>query len=244
MGAGPEDDPFMALAVAAALPHLGTTWPNPTVGAVLVRDGVVVATGTTQPGGRPHAEAVALALAGATARGATLYVTLEPCAHVSPRGPSCTSTLIEAGVSRVVAAMIDPDPRTAGDGIARLKEHGVEVSVGCREDLAKALHQGFVTRLATGRPMIATSQDGLGFEAAFALGRNETFEAALDRMGGEGFSRVWVRHGSPLALALAGRGLLVADLAADLRTGLAPLSPAADPTPDLVPDPAPGGLEA
>ncbi|MCU0881165.1 MAG: bifunctional diaminohydroxyphosphoribosylaminopyrimidine deaminase/5-amino-6-(5-phosphoribosylamino)uracil reductase RibD [Hyphomonadaceae bacterium] len=226
---GLADDRFMAVAVAAAVPLLGSTCPNPTVGAVLVRDGEIISTGVTQPGGRPHAEAVALAAAGHAARGATLYVTLEPCAHVSPRGPSCSAGLIEAGVARVVVAIIDPDPRTAGDGVARLAAQGIAVSVGCRAELAGALHQGFLTRLATGRPMVAASDDGNGFEAPFALGQGETFETALDRMGGEGFSRVWVRQGSPLALALAGRGLLMADRAADLRVSLADLLPPADP---------------
>jgi pyrimidine deaminase RibD-like protein len=214
------DERFMAAAVAAALPHLGTTFPNPTVGAVLVRNGTIIATGFTQPGGRPHAEADALAQAGREARGATAYVSLEPCAHVSPRGPSCTSSLIDAGIARVVSAIIDPDPRTAGDGIARLAAHGIDVSVGCRADLAEALHQGFLTRVGTGRPMVASSADGLGFEAPFQLGHGETFEAALERMGGQGYSRVWVRQGSPLALALAGRGLLATDLAAGLRADL------------------------
>jgi diaminohydroxyphosphoribosylaminopyrimidine deaminase / 5-amino-6-(5-phosphoribosylamino)uracil reductase len=204
---------FMRLAVAASLPALGTTFPNPTVGAVLVKSGVILATGVTQAGGRPHAEAEALAIAGAEARGSTIYVTLEPCAHVSARGPSCADSLIAAGVARVVVAMEDPDPRTAGQGNTRLRQAGIEVSVGCGADWAMALHQGFVSRLTTGRPLVALSDHGAGFEGPFQLQSGECFEAALDRMGAAGFSRVWVKQGAPLALALAGRGLLSANLA-------------------------------
>jgi diaminohydroxyphosphoribosylaminopyrimidine deaminase / 5-amino-6-(5-phosphoribosylamino)uracil reductase len=206
----------MAIAIMAAAAKLGTTWPNPTVGALIVRDGEVLATGVTQPGGRPHAEAMALAEAGAAARGAIAYVTLEPCAHQSLRGPACADSLIAAGIARVVGAIEDPDPRTAGQGFARLQAAGIAVDVDCQAGLARALHQGFMTRIVTGRPLVADSRDGTGFEAAFSLEQGESFEAALDRMGLAGYSRVWVRTGGPLALALAGRGLLGEDLAAGL----------------------------
>lgn len=117
------------LNAAAALAERGRplSRPNPAVGAILVKDGIVVGRGWTKAGGRPHAEAVALEQAGDAARGATLYVSLEPCAHDSERGPCCTDLIVAAGVSRVVVGMQDPDPRTAGDGIARLKVAGVEV---------------------------------------------------------------------------------------------------------------------
>jgi diaminohydroxyphosphoribosylaminopyrimidine deaminase / 5-amino-6-(5-phosphoribosylamino)uracil reductase len=214
-----EDLHFMGLALAEAEVARGTTFPNPTVGAVLVKHGAVIATGVTQPGGRPHAEAMMLAAAGAGARGATAYVTLEPCAHASPRGAACTDSLIEAGLARVVAAMIDPDPRTAGDGMARLGQAGITAETGCRQAEAEAQHQGFIRRLLTGMPLISESQDGKGFEARFDLGQGENFEDAARRMGALGYSRVWVKAGSPVALALAGRGLLQPDLAAGLQVG-------------------------
>lgn len=203
-----EDLAFMDQALALGRAMLGRTAPNPAVGAVVVRDGTVVGTGATGPGGRPHAEAIALAQAGDCARGATAYVTLEPCAHDSPRGPHCSGALVAAGIARCVVAIEDPDPRTAGAGIARLQAAGIAVTSGCRAGVAQADHAGFLTRLATGRPLVAAHPDGAGFDAPFDLGFQESFEAALDRMGAAGLTRVWVRAGSPLALALAARGLL------------------------------------
>ncbi len=154
----------MGAALALGERGRGRTAPNPNVGCVIVRDGRVVGRGWTQPGGRPHAEAMALAEAGARAAGSTCYVTLEPCAHQSPRGPACAELLIEAGVARVVAALRDPDPRTDGAGLARLRAAGVEVSVGVRADEARRSMAGFLTRLALGRPHVtlklATSLDG------------------------------------------------------------------------------------
>ncbi len=131
---------------------------------MIVADGRVVGLGWTQAGGRPHAEAMALAQAGAKARGATAYVTLEPCAHDSPRGPACSDLLIAAGVARVVAALEDPDPRTAGRGFARLRDAGIHVETGVRAAEARRSMAGFLTRLARGRPHVtlklATSLDG------------------------------------------------------------------------------------
>lgn len=142
----------------------GRTAPNPNVGCVLVQHGRVVGRGWTQAGGRPHAEAMALAEAGEKSRGATCYVTLEPCAHVSPRGPACADLLVAAGVVRVVIALGDPDPRTNGRGAARLRDAGVEVAEGIAEDPARAAMAGFLTRRAKGRPFVtlklATSLDG------------------------------------------------------------------------------------
>lgn len=205
---------FMDEALALGHAMLGQTAPNPAVGAVVVRDGTVVGRGATGAGGRPHAEAMALAEAGELARGATVYVTLEPCAHDSPRGPHCSGALVTAGIARCVVAIEDPDPRTAGAGIARLRAAGIVVASGCRAEAARADHAGFLTRLATGRPMVAAHADGTGFDAPFVLGFQESFEAALDRMGAAGLTRVWVRTGSPLALALAARGLLSRSVAA------------------------------
>lgn len=142
----------------------GRTAPNPNVGCILVQGGVVVGRGWTRPGGRPHAEAMALAEAGAKSRGATCYVTLEPCAHVSPRGPACADLLVEAGVARVVIALGDPDPRTNGQGAARLRAAGIEVAEGVAEAEARAAMAGFLTRQAKGRPFVtlklALSLDG------------------------------------------------------------------------------------
>lgn len=137
--------------------------PNPAVGAVIVRDGVVVGRGWTQAGGRPHAEAGALMAAGDAAQGATLYVTLEPCAHASERGPSCTSLVLKSGLARVVIGIEDPDPRTAGGGIAALRSAGIAADV-VPSAAARASLVGYLVRTATGRPHVtlklATSLDG------------------------------------------------------------------------------------
>ena len=155
----------MAAALALAARGRGRTAPNPNVGCVIVRDGRVIARGWTQPGGRPHAEAMALAEAGEAARGATVYVTLEPCAHPSPRGPACSDLLVAAGPARVVAALTDPDPRTAGQGFARLRAAGIEVVEGVLAGEARRSMMGFLTRQALGRPYVtlklALSLDGM-----------------------------------------------------------------------------------
>ncbi len=157
------DDGWMRAALGLAARGLGRVWPNPAVGCVLVSEGVVVGRGATQPGGRPHAEAVALAAAGPRARGATAYVTLEPCAHVG-RAPPCADALIAAGVGRVVAAIGDPDPRVNGAGLAALRAAGIETVTGCLAAEAAALNEGFLRRITTGRPMVtlklAASLDG------------------------------------------------------------------------------------
>ncbi len=159
-----DDGRRMDTALALASRGRGRTAPNPNVGCVIVRDGRVVGRGWTQPGGRPHAEAMALAEAGDGARGATAYVTLEPCAHRSPRGPACSTLLVAAGVARVVVAMGDPDPRTDGTGLARLRDAGIAVTTGVRAAAAAASMAGFLTRLRLGRPFVtlklATSLDG------------------------------------------------------------------------------------
>jgi len=154
----------MGAALALAGRGRGRTAPNPNVGCVIVRDGIVIGRGWTQPGGRPHAEAMALAEAGEKSRGATAYVTLEPCAHESPRGPACSNLLVSAGVARVVIALGDPDPRTNGTGAARLRAAGIDVTEGVRAEEARRSVAGFLTRLAQGRPFVtlklATSLDG------------------------------------------------------------------------------------
>lgn len=154
----------MGAALTLAERSRGRTAPNPNVGCVIVANGRVVGRGWTQAGGRPHAEAMALAEAGAKARGATAYVTLEPCAHQSPRGPACSDLLIGSGVARVVAAIEDPDVRTAGQGFARLQAAGITVMRGTRAEEARRSMAGFLTRQAVGRPHVtlklATSLDG------------------------------------------------------------------------------------
>ena len=161
----PANDDARWLDAAAALAARGVplSRPNPSVGAILVKDGTVLARGWTQPGGRPHAEAVALASLDGRAPGATLYVSLEPCAHQSARGPACADLVAQSGVARVVIGCGDPDPRTAGAGIARQRDAGIAVdlidSAACRAGLA-----GYLTRVTQGRPHVtlklALSQDG------------------------------------------------------------------------------------
>lgn len=154
----------MAAALSLASRGQGRTAPNPSVGCIIVLHGIVVGRGWTQPGGRPHAEAMALAEAGERARGAAVYVTLEPCAHVSSRGPACADLLIEAGVARVIAAIGDPDPRTNGKGMARLSAAGIDTRVGPYAAEAQRIMGGFLMRLALQRPLVtlklATSLDG------------------------------------------------------------------------------------
>ena len=158
-----NDSRHMDHALTLARRGLGNTWPNPAVGCVILRDGVVVGRGWTQPGGRPHAEVMALAQAGSAARGATAYVTLEPCAHHG-KTPPCAEALVAAGIARVVSAQTDPDPRVAGRGHAILRAAGIAVTEGIREPEARELQRGFLTRVTQGRPMLtlklAASFDG------------------------------------------------------------------------------------
>ncbi|WP_413204185.1 bifunctional diaminohydroxyphosphoribosylaminopyrimidine deaminase/5-amino-6-(5-phosphoribosylamino)uracil reductase RibD [Rhodospirillum sp. A1_3_36] len=154
----------MGVALGLAARGLGRVWPNPSVGCVLVSpDGRVVGRGWTQPGGRPHAEREALDQAGPLARGATAHVTLEPCSHYG-QTPPCADALIDAGVFRVVVALIDPDERVSGQGLARLRAAGIEVRTGVREAEARDLNQGFLLCRIKGRPLVtlktATSLDG------------------------------------------------------------------------------------
>jgi diaminohydroxyphosphoribosylaminopyrimidine deaminase/5-amino-6-(5-phosphoribosylamino)uracil reductase len=159
----PEDAAWMATCLRLARRGLGNAWPNPAVGCVVVREGRCVGRGWTQPGGRPHAETEALARAGAAARGATAYISLEPCAHWG-RTPPCTNALIEAGVGRVVTAVEDPDPRVAGGGHAQLRAAGIPVAENVLRAEAEWLNAGFFTRIRDGRPLVslklAQSLDG------------------------------------------------------------------------------------
>ncbi|RBC86955.1 bifunctional diaminohydroxyphosphoribosylaminopyrimidine deaminase/5-amino-6-(5-phosphoribosylamino)uracil reductase RibD, partial [Xanthomonas oryzae pv. oryzae] len=149
--ASADDHRWMAQALRLAERGAYTTRPNPMVGCVIVRDGVCVGEGFHQRAGGPHAEVFALRAAGELARGATAYVTLEPCAHYG-RTPPCALALIEAGVTRVVAAMADPFPQVNGGGFALLRDAGIEVLSGVMHAQARTLNQGFLSRVERGRP--------------------------------------------------------------------------------------------
>jgi diaminohydroxyphosphoribosylaminopyrimidine deaminase/5-amino-6-(5-phosphoribosylamino)uracil reductase len=159
-----DDARWMVAATALGERGRGRTAPNPAVGCILVKDGIAIGRGWTQPGGRPHAEAVALEDAGEQARGATVYVTLEPCAHHSDRGPACADLLAAAGVARVVIALQDPDPRTNGRGLERLRSAGIDAVVGIGAADAERSLAGYLKRTREGRPLItlklAMSLDG------------------------------------------------------------------------------------
>jgi len=153
----------MHAALALARRGLGSVWPNPAVGCVVVKEGRVVGRGWTQPGGRPHGETEALRRAGEAARGAVAYVSLEPCCHWG-RTPPCVDALVNAGVRRVVVALEDPDPRVAGEGVHRLRSAGLDVEVGVCAEEAAEVNAGFLSRLLLGRPLVtlkfAASVDG------------------------------------------------------------------------------------
>ncbi|WP_439508904.1 bifunctional diaminohydroxyphosphoribosylaminopyrimidine deaminase/5-amino-6-(5-phosphoribosylamino)uracil reductase RibD [Yoonia sp.] len=153
------DARYMALALQLGRRGMGRVWPNPAVGCVIVTHGRIVGRGWTQDGGRPHAETVALAQAGEDARGATVYVTLEPCAHHG-KTPPCAEALIAAGVARVVVALGDPDGRVAGRGIAMLEQAGIAVETGLLADQARADHAGFLSRITAGRPFVTLKLAG------------------------------------------------------------------------------------
>ncbi len=182
--AATADRRFMELALSLGRRGLGRTWPNPAVGAVIVKDGLIVGRGWTQPGGRPHAEVEALRRAGPATRGATLYVTLEPCSHFG-KSPPCADAVIAAGISRVVSAIEDPNPEVAGEGHARLRAAGIAVDIGVGANEARHDHAGHISRVTRGRPHVmlklAISADG----KAGAAGRRPiaiTGEAARDRV--------------------------------------------------------------
>jgi diaminohydroxyphosphoribosylaminopyrimidine deaminase/5-amino-6-(5-phosphoribosylamino)uracil reductase len=157
-----DDAAHMRAALALARRNLGRVWPNPSVGCIVVKDGQVVGRGVTAPCGRPHGEPQALAQAGDAARGATVYVSLEPCNHHG-KTPPCSEALIEAGIARIVVACEDPDPRVSGGGIRRLRQAGIQVDVGLCAEEAQTVNAGFISRILKGRPgvtlKLATSLD-------------------------------------------------------------------------------------
>lgn len=148
-----DDERWMRAALALARRGLGRTWPNPAVGCVIVKDGVAIGQGWTQPGGRPHAETEALAMAGPLSADATAYVTLEPCSHHG-RTPPCAAAIIKAGIDRVVVACGDPDPRVSGRGIAALRKADVSVSEGVLAEEARKMNRGFLKRHIEGLPLV------------------------------------------------------------------------------------------
>lgn len=216
-----EDARWLAAAASLAARARPLSRPNPAVGAIIVSAGRVVGHGWTQPGGRPHAEAMALAMAGAAARAATLYVTLEPCAHDSPRGPSCAGLVAASGLGRVVIACDDPDSRTARQGMEAIRRAGITVDVQ-RSEEAEASLAGYMMLRRQGRPQVtlklATSLDG-----CIALANGESRWITGDAARSHGHA---VRAKSDAILV--GSGTLRADAPAlDVRLpGLEPRSPA------------------
>ena len=184
----------------------GTTAPNPNVGCLIVGpDGTVLGKGATAPGGRPHAESIALAIAGERAAGATLYTTLEPCNHRSERGPTCTDLILASGVSTVVAAIEDPDQRTAGQGLARLRDAGIEVRVGVGEVEARDSMASWLTRMRLGRPRV-TLKLALSIDGKIALPSGESKWIT----GEDARAHVHLER-AHCDMILVGRGTLAAD---------------------------------
>jgi diaminohydroxyphosphoribosylaminopyrimidine deaminase / 5-amino-6-(5-phosphoribosylamino)uracil reductase len=198
---------MMGTALALARRGLGNVWPNPAVGCVLIRpdlNGLVVGRGWTQPGGRPHAEAEALARAGKLARGATAYVSLEPCAHHG-KTPPCADSLVSAGVRRVVAACQDPDPRVSGKGIAILEKAGIDVTCGVRESEASDLNAGFILRNTENRPLVTLK------EATTLDGRTATSTGESKWITGDGARRIGQGLRARNDAILVGIGTVLAD---------------------------------
>ena len=200
------DRRFMAEAVALGEEARGQSAPNPNVGCVIVSSGgKVVGRGATAPVGRPHAEQIALQQAGKRAKGATVYVTLEPCAHESPRGPACTDLLLQAKPARVIIGLKDPDPRTSGKGIQRLRAAGIDVKVGVAREAAKHSLAGWLTRLAIGRPRI-TLKLALSIDGKIALPSGES-----QWITGEDARRHVHLERAHSDMILVGRGTYLAD---------------------------------
>src|SRR5512143_342746 len=181
----PFDEKYMRMALRLAARAKGRTSPNPMVGAVVVKNGKVVATGYHHRAGEPHAEAIALRKAGRQAKGATLYVTLEPCSHTDKRTPPCTPLVMQSGVKRVVIGMIDPNPRVSGGGVKTLGKAGLEVVTGVLETGAKKLNEAFIKHISSGMPFvtlkIAQTLDG---KVATATGESKWITGELARQEG------------------------------------------------------------
>ena len=207
-----DDRRFMTRALELARAQLGRTSPNPSVGCVIVADGEIIGEGATGNGGRPHAEEIALEAAGESAMGATAYVTLEPCNQRSAGSFACSQLLLGSGVARVIIACPDPHPLGA-HGAERLIASGVIVEIGLLRAEAERLNAGFFKHVATGRPWLAIDGDASTYDGEFSLSQGETYEAALDRLGAQGWTRVFVRPGTALAFQVTARGLVDEDAA-------------------------------
>ena len=178
------DRRMMALALTLAERELGDTWPNPSVGCVIALGDRIVGRGWTRSGGRPHAETEALSMAGALSKGATAYVSLEPCSHHG-KTPPCADALITAGITRVVAAAEDPNPKVAGQGIARMTAAGIEVAVGLEKDAAERINRGFFLRIGADRPLFALKVGGsLDGRIALANGASQWITGERARAAG------------------------------------------------------------
>jgi len=220
------DDDWMGAAIAMARRGLGMTWPNPSVGCVIVKDNRILGRGHTQKGGRPHAEVLALGQAGDAAKGATAYVTLEPCSHHG-KSPPCTDALIKAGIARVVIAQCDPDPRI--NGLKALEAAGITITIGIRTIEAESLHQGFTTKVTQKRPFIclkiATTLDGKiatqtgesrWITGAHARARVHMMRSTHDgvmievmtQLADEGLTRILCEGGGTLAASLLAENLV------------------------------------
>ncbi|WP_022700472.1 bifunctional diaminohydroxyphosphoribosylaminopyrimidine deaminase/5-amino-6-(5-phosphoribosylamino)uracil reductase RibD [Oceanicaulis alexandrii] len=184
-----EDLRYMDAALALAYARLGATAPNPSVGCVIVRQGRIIGAAATAPGGRPHAEPQALAQAGDAAQDASVYVTLEPCAHYG-QTPPCAEALIKARPAEVIIACRDPFEHVAGRGAAMLEDAGIDVLEGVREAQALAMNAGFFHRLKTGRPLLARDLRPALFDADLNLEPGESVDLALDRLGKAGLTRI------------------------------------------------------
>jgi riboflavin biosynthesis protein RibD len=190
---------FMSRALELARSGLGHTMPNPSVGCVLVQDGLIVGEGRTQAGGRPHGEAMALAMAGSHAAGAHAYVTLEPCAHDSMRGPACSTTLVAAGIGGVTISVLDPDPRTRGLGLARLESAGIVVRLGLLAEQGQQQIAGFEKRLRTGLPWVHVGKDDGTFDSVMGNLQATDLAAYLAESGANGVMRLCLLPGSAAA---------------------------------------------
>ncbi|CAN1495933.1 RibD Pyrimidine deaminase [Caulobacteraceae bacterium] len=191
---------FMSRALELARSGLGHTMPNPSVGCVLVQDGLIVGEGRTQAGGRPHGEAIALAMAGLKASGSLAYVTLEPCAHDSMRGPACSTSLVEAGIGDVTISVLDPDPRTRGLGVARLESAGIGVRLGLLAEQGQQQIAGFEKRLRTGFPWVHVGRDDGTFDAVMGNLQATDLAAYLADAGANGVMRLCLLPGSAAAV--------------------------------------------
>lgn len=199
------DRRWLEAAIALGGRGTGQTSPNPNVACLLVNQGRLVGRGWTQPGGRPHAEAMALAAAGPAARGATAYVSLEPCAHDSIRGPACSDLLVAAGITRLVGAVMDPDPRTSGDGYARLHAAGIPVTTDAAPAAARASFAPWWSRMTRGRPWV-TLKLAVSLDGCIALADGSSRWITGDRARAHGHVER-ARHDA----ILVGRGTFDAD---------------------------------